>query len=104
MLNAIMEQLGMFFTTFGILIALFIIVCRFLAEEILLYGTSVDEEVPYFRVFLRLFNTFVGKPTFIRYVFPFGSSFNTLFLVIFKMMLLPLLTAMIINRYRGMFN
>ena len=104
MLNAIVEQLGMFFTTFGMMIALFILVGRFLVGEILLSGTRVDEEHAYYRVFLRLLVTFMGKPDFFRYTFPFGSSFNTVFLLIFKVILLSLLTAMIINRYRRVYS
>lgn len=104
MLVAILEQLGMFFITFGSLIVLFIIFGRFLEMEILTNEDGLDKENEYFRMFLDLLNTFVGKPSFESFVFPFGSIFNMVFLLLFKVILLSLLTAMIINRYHRMYS
>jgi hypothetical protein len=57
-----------------------------------------------FKIFLELFDGFMGRQNFGNYQFPQGQIFITLFVFIFNIMLLSFLVAMFINRYKFVWN
>lgn len=66
MLTMMIDELIRFFSTFGLIIILFLLMGRFLSEQ-LLY-----EVASYWDTFLNIFNAFNGKPNFDQFKVPVG--------------------------------
>jgi len=58
MLTEMVGELVRFFTTFGVIILLFLLIGRFLSEQL------QEKIVSYWQMFLELFDAFNGKPYF----------------------------------------
>lgn len=58
MLNQMVDELVRFFTTFGLIIILFLFIGRFLSEQLLFSAKD------YWETFLNIFDAFNGKPNF----------------------------------------
>ena len=89
-----MNEFSRFFATFGLIIGLFILVGRMLGNEL------KNEPASFFVVFLDLFNAFNGNMNFGEFKMPIGQTYIGIFMFLFKIMLLSLLAAMFINRYK----
>lgn len=98
MLNQMADELVRFFSTFGLIIILFLFIGRFLNNEVTLKLNN------YWDMFLNIFNAFNGKPNFEVFRVPFGQIYIGVFLFIFKILLMSLLAAMFINKYRTVFK
>lgn len=98
MLGEMVRELVRFFTTFGLIIMLFLLIGRFLSTELQNQITS------YWFVFLGLFDAFNGKPYFNNYSRPSGQIYIGVFLFVFKILLVSLLAAMFINRYKVVYK
>ena len=98
MVGHMLQELKKFITTFGLLIALFIIVGMQLSTELKVNETSV------FQTVLDIFDGFNGKQKFDEFTFPEGQSFITVFVYIFNILLLSFLVAMFINRYKNVWK
>jgi hypothetical protein len=94
MLSEMIGELMRFFTTFGLVIFLFLLIGRFLSEEL------QSNIASYWAVFLDLFDAFNGKPHFENFTQPAGQMYIATFLFIFKILLVSLLAAMFINKYK----
>ena len=58
----------------------------------------------YWTIFLDVFNAFNGSPQFFKFTDPVGKVYIGLFMLIFKIMLMSLLAAMFINKYKIMYK
>jgi hypothetical protein len=94
MLSQMGNELLRFFSTFGLIIGLFLLIGRMLSEEFKF------ERAYFWQAFLDLFNAFNGNQEFANYTMPTGQIYIGVFMFLFKILLLSLLAAMFINRYK----
>ena len=94
MLDQMMNELVRFFATFGLVIGLFLLLGRMLSSELKF------QHVSFFEAFLDLFNAFNGNIQFASFTVPIGQIYIAAFMYIFKILLMSLLAAMFINRYK----
>lgn len=94
MLAQMKNELVRFFATFGLIIFLFLLLGRMLSSEL------KYEHVSFFEAFLDLFNAFNGQLDFNQFTIPIGQIYIGMFMYLFKVLLMSLLAAMFINRYK----
>ena len=94
MLQQMMSEFFRFFMTFGLIIGLFMLIGRMLGSEL------KNEHASFFTVFLDLFNAFNGNMNSEAYKIPIGQTYIAIFMYLFKILLMSLLAAMFINRYK----
>jgi hypothetical protein len=94
MLTQMGSELVRFFMTFGLVIILFLIIGRMLSSEFRF------ERAEFWQTFLDLFNAFNGNQEFGMFTMPAGQVYIGFFMFFFKVLLLSLLAAMFINRYK----
>lgn len=94
MLTMMQAELLKFFSTFGLVILIFIFLGRFLSTEILFADAS------FYEIILGLFNALNGNQDFNSYTTPVGQSYIAVFMFVFKILLMSLLAAMFINKYK----
>ena len=94
MLDQMTNELVRFFATFGLIIILFLLVGRMLSSEL------KEEHATFFQAFLDLFNAFNGNQEFEEFLAPTGQIYIGIFMYIFKVLLMSLLAAMFINKYK----
>lgn len=94
MLDHIKNELIRFFATFGLMIGLFLLVGKLLNEQL------KYESASFFQVFLDLFNAFNGNQDFNSFIAPTGQIYIGLFMYVFEVLLMSLLAAMFINKYK----
>jgi hypothetical protein len=95
MLRVIIKEMVRFFSTFGIIIIIYLFIGRFLGE--LIVRDISDSE--YGSLFNHLFNALTGNPEFIIFSIPYGEIYITTFLLIFRLTLMSLLVSIFINKY-----
>jgi hypothetical protein len=88
------NELFRFFLTFGLVIVVFLLLGRMLSSEFKYVPAS------FFEAFLDLFNAFNGSIDFTLWTTPIGQIYIVIFMYIFKILLMSLLAAMFINRYK----
>lgn len=88
------NELSKFFLTFGLIIVVFLLLGRMLSTEFKYTPAS------FFDAFLDLFNAFNGNIIFKSWTFPIGEIYIVIFMYMFKILLMSLLAAMFINRYK----
>jgi len=98
MVNFMITELKQFMITFGLFIVTFVIVGRQLNEEF------KTEKSSFFQIILDIFDGVNGKQNFDDYNEPEGKTFITVFVYIFKILLLSFLVSMFINRYQYMWQ
>lgn len=99
MLRVIINEMVRFFSTFGIIIVIYLVIGQLLGRYV-----AIDvEESSYWNNFHNLFNAMNGSPEFTIFTNPDGQFYILSFLMIFRIMLLSLLVAMYINKYRRVF-
>ena len=94
MLDQMKNELIRFFATFGLIIVSFLLVGRMLGSEL------KYENATFWEVFMDLFNAFNGNQNFADFKMPIGQSYIAVFMYIFKVLLMSLLAAMFINKYK----
>ena len=94
MLDQMGNELVRFFSTFGLIVGLFLLIGRMLSEELKF------ERASFWQAFLDLFTAFNGNQDFSVFTTPAGQVYIGLFMFLFKVLLLSLLAAMFINRYQ----
>lgn len=99
MLNQMMSELYRFFATFGLIIGLFLLLGRMLSSEV-----KIKNSKSFWENFLDLFNAFNGIVDFENFTLPLGSIYIGSFMYIFKILLMSLLAAMFINRYKTVWS
>ena len=98
MVNFMISELKQFMITFGLVVVTFIIVGRQLNEEF------KNEKSSFFQIILDIFDGVNGKQNYDDYKEPEGKAFITVFVYIFKILLLSFLVSMFINRYKFMWQ
>jgi len=88
------NELSRFFLTFGLVIIVFLLLGRMLSSEFKYIPSS------FFEAFIDLFNAFNGNIDFTLWTTPIGQIYIVIFMYIFKILLMSLLAAMFINRYK----
>jgi len=88
------NELSRFFLTFGLVIIVFLLLGRMLSSEFKYIPSS------FFGAFIDLFNAFNGNIDFTLWTTPIGQIYIVIFMYIFKILLMSLLAAMFINRYK----
>lgn len=94
MLDQMKNELSRFFLTFGLVILVFLLLGRMLSTEFKFNPAS------FFEAFLDLFNAFNGNIDFTLWTTPIGQIYIVIFMYMFKILLMSLLAAMFINRYK----
>jgi hypothetical protein len=94
MLDQMKNELSRFFLTFGLVIIVFLLLGRMLSTEFKFTPAS------FFEAFLDLFNAFNGNIDFTLWTTPIGQIYIVIFMYMFKILLMSLLAAMFINRYK----
>ena len=85
------EVIVKFFSTFGLVIIIFVIVGRFIASSIKISDASIGD------IILDLFDAFSGNQNFDAFN-PIGKTYIAVFMYMFKCMFLSLLCAMIVRK------
>jgi len=94
MLDQMKNELSRFFLTFGLVIIVFLLLGRMLSTEFKFIPAS------FFEAFLDLFNAFNGNINFTLWTTPIGQIYIVILMYLFKILLMFLLAAMFINRYK----
>ena len=97
MCNQMMVELFKFFATFGLYLLIVTVIGIMLKELFRLESTSN------FGVVLDLFNAFNGIAEYSQFTVPIGQSYIALFMYSVRILLISLLAAMFINRYRQVY-
>lgn len=98
MLQQMMNEFFRFFSTFGLIIGLFLLIGRMLSSELKM------ETASFFVIFLDLFNAFNGNMNAEEFTMPIGQSYIAIFMYMFKVLLMSLLAAMFINKYKQVYK
>lgn len=101
MLNAMLSELFRYFTTFILVIFAFLVAGRLLGDELM--AGHFPTPSSYIHMMRSLFTAFVGHADMDEYA-AFGKIYVTIFMFIFKVLLLSLLASMFINRYKHVYN
>jgi len=94
MLTMMQAELVKFFSTFGLIILIFVFIGRFLSTELKF------ESATFYEIILDLFNAFNGNQDFEVFKMPVGQSYIAIFMYLFKVLFMSLLAAMFINKYK----
>ena len=94
MLGIMISELSRFFATFGLIIGLFLLIGRMLGTEL------KREHASFFEVGLDLFDALNGNQKFSDFIVPLGQTYIGTFMYLFKVILISLLAAMFINKYK----
>mmetsp|Transcript_30418 Transcript_30418/g.46594 ORF Transcript_30418/g.46594 Transcript_30418/m.46594 type:complete len:246 (-) Transcript_30418:419-1156(-) len=95
MLQEMLSEMIKFFLTFGLIIAVFLMIGR-----LLLYELKKDK----FYIFIDLFDAINGNQNFDDFTKPVGQVYIASFMYIFRVLFISLLAAMFINKYKQMFT
>lgn len=94
MLTMMQAELAKFFSTFGLIILIFVFIGRFLSTELKYHSAT------FYEIILDLFNAFNGQLDIQAFRMPVGQTYIATFMYLFKVLFMSLLAAMFINKYK----
>ena len=96
-LQQLLWVMGQFFSTFGILILFVIFMLQVIGEDLQGYKNS------FYGSSLQVFNIIMGNEDFSQFTMPAGVIYVGTFMFIFRILLMSVLAAMFINKYKDIY-
>lgn len=94
----LLTEIGRFFFAIGLVFSTFLVVGRILFEDIMEEGTTEPDK--YWHVALDLFTSMTAPTRYHRFTLHTGQIFILLYVLLFRILIISLSSAMVVNRYK----